>query len=88
MKENSGSAFCGVYQASMQKFTLAGKSPHTAVLVSYHDPEHIHGLLHDESSRGLYRFHKLQSLDDSICMKRQLVIGLVGLELQDGGFST
>jgi hypothetical protein len=32
-----------------------------------------------------YKFHKLQSLDDSICMKRQLVIGLIGLELQDGG---
>ena len=28
------------------------KSPHITVLVSYHDPEHIHGLLHDVSSRG------------------------------------
>ena len=31
------------------------KSPHIAVRGSYHDPEHIHGLLHDESSRGLPR---------------------------------
>ena len=41
-----------------------------------------------ESFLYFYRFHILQSLDDAVCMERQLIASLVGLELQDGSLGT